>query len=245
MRALAKQAAGAYGLTRGQLASIDAAMSELDGGELSDYAMELFDAAVNAAARRGATGLTLDDITSDLAPDLHRQIADEVDAQVAAELRARELERRPRRSAPPATPQGRAPGGDTITVENLATSGAAGTVLTSDGAGGLTMEVPDVGVGIKSRQAGTISISSGTTTGTATITADTIANCQVNFQGTSGLFAVDVAGASTPINPTDVPMTGRVALTATTTVTATRGAPYTYGGGATTTVTGYEVLEWQ
>lgn len=112
MRALATQAAGAYGLTRGQLSSIDAAVSELDGGELSDYAMELFDAAVNAAARRGATGLTLDDITPDLAPDLHRQIADEVDREVAAELRARELERRPRRSAPPATPQGRAPGGD-------------------------------------------------------------------------------------------------------------------------------------
>ena len=112
MRALATQAAGAYGLTRGQLATIDAAMSELGGGELSDYAMELFDAAVNAAARRGAVGLTLDDISPELAPDLHRQIADEVDAQVAAELRARELERRPRRSAPPATPQGRAPGGD-------------------------------------------------------------------------------------------------------------------------------------
>jgi hypothetical protein len=136
-------------------------------------------------------------------------------------------------------------GGDEITVENLATSGASGTVLTSDGAGGLTMEVSDVGVSIKSRQAGTISISSSNTTGTATITAVTIANCQVSFQGTSGLFAVDVAAAATPTNPTDVPMTGRVALTATTTVTATRGAPYTYGGGATTTVTGYEVLEWQ
>lgn len=112
MRALATQAAGAYGLTRGQLADIDTALDEMGGGELSDYAMELFDAAVNAAARSGATGLTLDDITPDLAPDLHRQIADEVDREVAAELRARELERRPRRSAPPGTPQGRAPGGD-------------------------------------------------------------------------------------------------------------------------------------
>lgn len=112
MRALATQAAGAYGLTRGQLAGIDTALDEMGGGELSDYAMELFDAAVNAAARRGATGLTLEDITPDLAPDLHREIANEVDVQVAAELRARELEQRPRRSAPPATPQGRAPGGD-------------------------------------------------------------------------------------------------------------------------------------
>jgi hypothetical protein len=112
MRALATQAAGAYGLTRGQLASIDGAVAEMGGGELSDYAMELFDSAVNAAARDGAAGLTLDDVTPDLAPDLHREIADEVDRQVVAELRARELERRPRRSAPPATPQGRAPGGD-------------------------------------------------------------------------------------------------------------------------------------
>ena len=35
-------------------------------------------------------------------------------------------------------------GGDEITVENLATAGAAGTFVASDGAGGLTMENPDM-----------------------------------------------------------------------------------------------------
>ena len=111
MRTLASEAVGAYGLAPAELTAVESAIGELSGGELSSYASRLFQGAVDAAARQRAMELPLDELTEESAPDLHRQIADEVDRRVVAELRARDLERRPRRAAPPASPQGRAPGG--------------------------------------------------------------------------------------------------------------------------------------
>lgn len=93
---------------------------------------------------------------------------------------------------------------------------------------GIDIAIGAVGVTIKSRQSGSISISD-TTSGTATITAIVVANCQLANTGVQSVTAQAYETAS------------KLILTNTTTVTATRG---NIGGGDSHSV-GYEVFEWE
>jgi len=82
---------------------------------------------------------------------------------------------------------------------------------------------------IKSIQRGTITISSGAVSNTATISSVTTSKTQLNFLGSSTTADLSLYLAFT-----------RVTLTNSTTVTATRGG----AGGHDTTTVSYEVIEY-